>query len=66
MTMSNGAGPTGQTVQVVLGSMSRVEEYQKLVTTLKEAGGEVHAEMVDRILDGGESCTKPSSRKTLM
>jgi len=40
--------------QLVLGSMERGEEYQRLVTTLKEGGGVVQGEMVDRVLDGGE------------
>ena len=35
--------------------MDRGEEYQRLVTTLKEGGGVVQGEMVDRVLDGGES-----------
>lgn len=44
--------------QVVLGSMERLDEYQHVVTLLKEntqGQGTVQGEMVDRILDGGES-----------
>ncbi|KAK4689246.1 anamorsin, partial [Tremellales sp. Uapishka_1] len=40
--------------QVVLGSMERAEEYQKLVTELKSSSsGVVQGEMVDRLLDNG-------------
>ena len=42
----------GQTI--VLGSMSRAEEYQSLLTSLKDQGGDVKGEMVDRVLDGGD------------
>lgn len=40
--------------QLVLGSLERGEEYQRIVTELKSNGGIVQAEMVDRVLDGGE------------
>jgi hypothetical protein len=45
------------TTQVVLGSMERAEEYQRVLTQLKEgagAQGKVQGEMVDRVLDKGE------------
>lgn len=51
---SNGVG---KTTQVVLGSMERAEEYQQVVMGLKEAGGVVQAEMIDRVLDNGKSRT---------
>ncbi len=62
----NMAGPSSLTnngvskaIQVVLGSMERAEEYQRVVTGLKESaagsGGSVQAEMIDRVLDNGKS-----------
>ena len=51
-----GSGST--TTQVVLGSMSRSEEYQQILLNLKESakrGGQVQGEMVDRLLDNGRS-----------
>lgn len=45
------------TTQVVLGSMERAEEYQRVLTQLKEgagAQGKVQGEMIDRVLDNGE------------
>lgn len=53
MTFDQNAAASTST-QVVLGSMSRADEYQNLVTSLKAEGGVVQGEMVDRILDGGE------------
>jgi hypothetical protein len=53
MTFDQNAAPSTST-QVVLGSMSRADEYQNLVTSLKAQGGVVQGEMVDRVLDGGE------------
>lgn len=54
----NMAGPSsngvGKTTQVVLGSMEWAEEYQRVVTGLKESGGVVQAEMIDRVLDNGQ------------
>ena len=52
--INNGSIPT----QVVLGSMSRSEEYQRILSNLKESakhGGHVQGEMVDRLLDNGMS-----------
>jgi len=50
--------PGSITSQLVLGSMERADEYQRLLTSLKESAGsqgKVQGEMVDRILDNGES-----------
>ena len=52
----NSASGSGSTsVQVVLGSMERAEEYAQILTNLKANGGDVQGEMVDRILGGGKS-----------
>lgn len=56
MTMINGSSTYGSTsTQVVLGSLERGDEYQRIVSGLKAQGGIVQGEMVDRVLDGGES-----------
>lgn len=52
MAIANG---TSHPTTVVLGSMSRAREYQTLLIDLKNQGGEVRGEMVDRILDNGKS-----------
>lgn len=55
MTMTSGFSANSTTsTQLVLGSLDRGDEYQQLVSTLKAGGGVVQAEMVDRVLDGGE------------
>ena len=41
-------------LQLVLGSMERSDEYQRVLLELKGSGKNVQGEMVDRILDGGE------------
>lgn len=41
-------------LQLVLGSLERADEYQRVLTELKAGGKNVQGEMVDRILDGGE------------
>jgi hypothetical protein len=41
-------------LQLVLGSLERADEYQRVLTELKASGKNVQGEMVDRILDGGE------------
>lgn len=46
--------------KVVLGSMSRADEYQQILTGLKESAGgheKVQGEMVDRVLDNGKSAS---------
>lgn len=51
--MSLPAGGAAQ--QLVLGSLERAEEYQRILVELKANGsGQVQGEMIDRILDGGE------------
>ncbi|EIW70079.1 Fe-S cluster assembly protein DRE2 [Tremella mesenterica] len=57
MAIANGNG--AGTVQVVLGSMERADEYQTLLTSLKESGGHVRGEMVDRVLDNATSLPSP-------
>ncbi|WRT70764.1 uncharacterized protein IL334_007763 [Kwoniella shivajii] len=54
-TSSNGSTST----QVVVGSMERIEDYQKTLTELKSHGGNVQGEMVDRILDNATSLPSP-------
>lgn len=44
----------GQPAQVVLGSLARANDYQRILTELKAGGAPVSGEMVDRILDNGE------------
>lgn len=39
---------------VVIGSLNRADDYQNLLTELKDSGANVSGEMVDRILDNGE------------
>ncbi|RSH81117.1 electron carrier [Apiotrichum porosum] len=41
----------GQPAQVVLGSLARANDYQRILTELKAGGAPVSGEMVDRILD---------------
>ena len=60
--LANGHSPAGSEMVVVLGSMSRAQEYQRLVTDLKGSGVSVKADMIDRVLDGGESARHPSKR----
>jgi hypothetical protein len=46
------------TTQVVLGSMERAEEYQRVLISLKESAGgqgKVQGEMIDRVLQNGMS-----------
>ena len=53
MTLPLANGHAGPSV-VVVGSMTRLEEYQRLLTSLKQENGDtVRGEMVDRIVDGG-------------
>jgi hypothetical protein len=51
--ISAGSGSDLKTIQVVLGSMDRIEEYQQVLGDLKSTGGTVQGEMVDRVLDNG-------------
>lgn len=45
----------GKPSQVVVGSLARSDDYQRILTQLKAIGdGPVTGEMVDRILDNGE------------
>ena len=51
-------GYSSITTQLVLGSMYRADEYQQVLTSLKESAGsdgKVQGEMIDRLLDNGES-----------
>jgi len=49
---------TGQPSQVVIGSLARADDYQRILAELKASGsGPVTGEMVDRILDNGECCS---------
>lgn len=41
--------------QLVIGSLDRSDDYQRVLTELQSAGASVQAEMVDRLLDDGES-----------
>ncbi|WWC72641.1 uncharacterized protein I206_106605 [Kwoniella pini CBS 10737] len=67
MTVMNGfataSSSTNTTMQVVVGSMERIQEYQSILTELKNRGGNVQGEMVDRILDN--ATTFPSSPLTI-
>jgi hypothetical protein len=38
---------------VVIGSLERAEDYQRVLTELKSSGANVTGEMLDRILDNG-------------
>lgn len=44
---------SGQPV-VVIGSLDRSDDYQRVLTELKGSGANVTGEMIDRILDNGE------------
>ncbi|WWC65245.1 Fe-S cluster assembly protein DRE2 [Kwoniella dejecticola CBS 10117] len=62
MTVINGfaTGSSSNTsAQVVVGSMERIEEYQVILTDLKNQGGNVQGEMVDRILDNATTLPSP-------
>jgi hypothetical protein len=48
---------TGQPSQVVIGSLARADDYQRVLADLKAASSAVTGEMVDRILDNGELLT---------
>lgn len=53
---------SGPAAQVVLGSMQRAEEYQQILTQLKQAAGPsgtVQGEMVDRVLDNATTLPPP-------
>lgn len=41
--------------QLVIGSLDRADDYQRVLTELQSAGASVTGEMVDRLLDNGES-----------
>lgn len=43
----------GQSV-VVVGSLDRADDYQRVLSELKASGATVSGEMLDRILDNGE------------
>jgi hypothetical protein len=53
-------------LQLVLGSLERADEYQRVLLSLKADGKDVQGEMVDRILDGGEYLSDISSRRRQM
>ncbi|WWD07263.1 Fe-S cluster assembly protein DRE2 [Kwoniella europaea PYCC6329] len=63
MTAINGfataSSSTTTSTQVVVGSMDRIEEYQNVLTQLKNQGGNVQGEMVDRILDNATTLPSP-------
>ncbi|WVW80770.1 Fe-S cluster assembly protein DRE2 [Kwoniella bestiolae CBS 10118] len=62
MTAINGfatASSSSTSTQVVLGSMQRIEEYQNVLIELKNQGGNVQGEMVDRILDNATTLPSP-------
>lgn len=58
-TVANGrtaASGSRSTTQLVLGSMCRADEYQQVLTSLKESAAsdmKVQGEMIDRVLDNG-------------
>jgi hypothetical protein len=52
--MNGSSSTSGTSMQVVIGSMERAEEYGAKLTELKSNGGNVQGEMVDRILDKGK------------
>jgi hypothetical protein len=52
--MNGSSSTAGTSMQVVIGSMERAEEYGAKLTELKSNGGNVQGEMVDRILDKGK------------
>lgn len=41
--------------QLVIGSLDRSDEYQRVLTELQSGGASTQGEMVDRLLDNGES-----------
>lgn len=43
-----------QPAQIVLGSLERADDYQRILSELKSVNDTVSGEMVDRILDNGE------------
>ncbi|WVO17311.1 Fe-S cluster assembly protein DRE2 [Cryptococcus depauperatus] len=62
MATTSGVPPKPVFTQVVLGSMQRVEEYQKVLADLKSSIGEndrVQGEMIDRILDNATTLPSP-------
>ncbi|WWC92376.1 Fe-S cluster assembly protein DRE2 [Kwoniella dendrophila CBS 6074] len=58
-TASSSSSSTSTTTQVVVGSMERIQEYQNVLTELKNQGGNVQGEMVDRILDNATTLPSP-------
>ncbi|WVR08659.1 Fe-S cluster assembly protein DRE2 [Kwoniella sp. DSM 27419] len=57
---ATGGVPSSSQTQVVLGSMQRAEEYQRVLTQLKGASsGIVQGEMVDRLLDNATTLPAP-------
>ncbi|WVQ95566.1 Fe-S cluster assembly protein DRE2 [Kwoniella sp. CBS 9459] len=59
MTISNGFATPSTSTQVVLGSMQRAEDYQRILVELKSNGANVQGEMVDRILDNATTLPSP-------
>lgn len=49
------ASPATPAQQLVIGSLDRADQYQRVLTELQSAGASVTGEMVDRLLDNGES-----------
>lgn len=55
MTVTATPTPAQQPAQqLVVGSLDRADEYQRVLTELQSAGASVTGEMVDRLLDNGE------------
>lgn len=47
--------PANPAQQLVIGSLDRSDDYQRVLTELQAAGASAQGEMVDRLLDNGES-----------
>lgn len=57
---------TEQPSQVVIGSLARADDYQRILADLKATGnGPVSGEMVDRILDNGEYFCRPITLESM-